>query len=438
MRLLVFLLVTTGMGFCLLSGCITATDTYTRLPPGLWRGVLSLDEFRIPVNDKDTVVLLTEQFKEGELPFQFEVHYTDAEKFYVVIHNGQERIRCDSIQYGRDRSMARDTMNLFFPEYQSYIHADIRGGVLQGEWIVTTKKDYRIPFYAHAGRNYRFSPLNKQPAGDLTGTWATIFGVETDNPEKAIGEFHQDGNRLTGTFRTETGDYRFLEGTIQGNKFWLSAFDGAHAFLFSGSLRGDSIQGEFRSGTQFRTLFSSWRDPAFQLKSPDSITTHTNAPFSILLTDENGNRVRYPKPDMAGKVQIYSIAGTWCPNCKDELLFLRDFFRENPRLLPKTDVIVCAFERGNDTTRIRQQLKKYRDYLHLPFAMCYAGKADKNEAGKVFPMLNQVSAFPTMVVVDSKGLVRKVHTGFDGPATSHFAGFRKEFTTLMNSLYPND
>lgn len=66
-----------------LAGCVTAGSTFTRVAPGMWRGVLELEKFQIPVHDKDTVILLTEQFKPGELPFNFEVTYVDEERFYI-------------------------------------------------------------------------------------------------------------------------------------------------------------------------------------------------------------------------------------------------------------------------------------------------------------------------------------------------------------------
>lgn len=182
----------------LFSNCVSTDNAYTRVAPGIWRGVLELDKFNVPVHDKDTIYTLKEQFREGELPFNFEVKYVDDENFYVEIINGSERIRCDSIRYGRDRSAARDTFNVYFPEYASYIHAGVRGGVMQGEWVVTTKSNYRIPFYAHAGRDYRFTSLNEKPERDLSGEWATLFGIDGDEPEHAIGEFRQNGNHLEG------------------------------------------------------------------------------------------------------------------------------------------------------------------------------------------------------------------------------------------------
>lgn len=416
--------------------CITTNTAYTRVAPGIWRGVLELEKFSVPVRDKDTIFTLTEQFREGEIPFLFEVKYIDDEQFYIEIHNGPERIRCDSIQYGRDRSQARDTFNVFFPEYATYLHIEVRGGAMQGEWVVTTKDNYRIPFYAHAGRNYRFTTLNQKPAADLSGQWAALFGIEEDKPQKAIGEFRQTGNHLEGTFRTETGDYRFLEGTVQGRKFWLSAFDGAHAFLFSGSIQPDgSLQGEFRSGTHYRTLWKAWRDATFQLSHPDSLTTLKAGATRIAFdfTTPEGKRLVFPGPEFEGKIKVFTIMGTWCPNCLDEARFLADFMKKNPDVAAQMRVVGFAFERVKPEA-VNAHLLTYKQRLGLPFEVVYAGKADKKAAEEVFPALSHVMAFPTMMVLDKQNRVRNIHTGFDGPATSKYADFQEKFAALMRQL----
>ncbi|MEO6758870.1 MAG: TlpA disulfide reductase family protein [Saprospiraceae bacterium] len=419
-----------------LSGCLTANSSYTRVAPGIWRGVLVLEKFRVPVRTKDTVMMLSDQFQEGELPFNFEVKYLDVERFYVEIINGLERIRCDSIRYGRDRTQARDTMNIYFPEYQSYLHADIRGGVMQGEWVVTSKENYRIPFYANSGRDYRFTPLNVPPVASLTGEWAAMFGIETPTPEKAIAEFKQTDNHLEGTFRTETGDYRYLEGTVQGRKFWLSCFDGAHAFLFSGSVRGDSLNGEFRSGTHFRTLWTAWRDPNFQLGNADSLTQLKSKAEGVAFSLKNpeGQAVTFPGPDFDGKIKIFTIMGTWCPNCRDEQNFLTEYLKNNPTIAQDLAIVGFSFERGKDTTQINAHLRAYQQEMGIPFEIVYAGAATTAEAERVFPNLSKVMAFPTMIIVDKNNRVRRIHTGFDGPATSKYGAFKQEFEALITEL----
>lgn len=420
----------------LFTSCITTDNAYTRVAPGIWRGVLELEKYNVPVRDKDTIFTLKEQFREGELPFNFEVIYLDEERFYIEIINGTERIRCDSIQYGRDRSQARDTFNLFFPEFASYIHVGVRGGVMQGEWVVTTKENYRIPFYAHAGRDFRFTTLNEKPVADLSGEWATQFGLDRDEPTKAIGEFQQQGNHLAGTFRTETGDYRFLEGTVQGRKFWLSCFDGSHAYLFSGNIQPDgSLQGEFRSGTHYRTLWGARRDPDFRLGHPDSLSVLKPgaAPISFTANTIEGQELRFPGPAFDGKIKIFTLMGTWCLNCLDEQRFLVEFLEKNPALARQVAIVAFAFER-HPPEKAAAHLLGYKQKLGIPFELVYAGKADKKVAEALFPALNQVIAFPTMLILDKQNRVRRIHTGFDGPATSQYAPFKTSFENLIQTL----
>ncbi len=50
-------------------------------------------------------------------------------------------------------------------------------------------------------------------------------------------------------------------------------------------------------------------------------------------------------------------------------------------------------------------------------------------------MLDRVYAFPTMIVIDRKGQVRKIHTGFTGPATGeHYTEFVAEFKGTLDQL----
>ncbi|MFN0216099.1 MAG: TlpA family protein disulfide reductase [Saprospiraceae bacterium] len=417
--------------------CVSTDSSYTRVAPGMWRGILELEKFQMPVGEKDSVMILYDQFKPGELPFNFEVKYIDDTRFYLEIINGTERIRLDSIQYGRDRTQARDTMNVWFPEYATYLHAEIRGGVMQGEWVVTTKDNYRIPFYAHAGRGYRFTNMTEKPLADMTGNWAAMFGIEKESKEqeKAIGEFRQNGNHLEGTFRTETGDYRFLEGTVQGRKFWLSCFDGAHAFLFSGSIQGDSLQGEFRSGHKFQTLWTGWKDTSFELGPADSLTQfNPNAKVSFSVKNPAGQDIAFPSSQFDNKVKIFTVMGTWCPNCRDEQIFLRDFLVKNPDLAQNISIISFAFERIKDPARANEHLMEYKKKMGIPFEIVYAGKADKASAASFFPALDKVMAYPTMIILDKQNRIRHVHTGFDGPASSRYAQFKNDFTKLIEEM----
>jgi len=51
------------------------------------------------------------------------------------------------------------------------------------------------------------------------------------------------------------------------------------------------------------------------------------------------------------------------------------------------------------------------------------------------PQLNGIASFPTTIFIDKKGNVRKVHSGFSGPATGKFyEEFKTEFNALIDEL----
>ena len=51
------------------------------------------------------------------------------------------------------------------------------------------------------------------------------------------------------------------------------------------------------------------------------------------------------------------------------------------------------------------------------------------------PMLSKVISYPTTIYLDRKGKVRKIHTGFNGPATGEkYLSFQKEFNAFMETL----
>jgi 7-cyano-7-deazaguanine synthase in queuosine biosynthesis len=64
----------------------------------------------------------------------------------------------------------------------------------------------------------------------------------------------------------------------------------------------------------------------------------------------------------------------------------------------------------------------------------WAGSYNKKEASKVLPMLNGITAFPTLLILDENNRVFKIHTGFNGPATSHYESFKKDFEVSIEKL----
>lgn len=78
---------------------------------------------------------------------------------------------------------------------------------------------------------------------------------------------------------------------------------------------------------------------------------------------------------------------------------------------------------------------KDRVGIKYPILLAQTGTNSKTKAGEKLPMLNHVLSYPTTIFIDKEGQVRKIHTGFNGPATGEkYKAFQKEFNDFVNLL----
>ena len=321
--------------------------------------------------------------------------------------------------------------------FNSRIDAVLEGGVLVGTLTLVKRggKKQVMPFRAvrAEGLQHRISPV---PGPDMTGRWDVTFREDDGASTKAIGEFVQKEQTVTGTFLTPTGDYRYLKGTISGGQFALSCFDGAHAFLFKGKLDDTGvINGDFWSGTQWHESWTAVRDETITLPDPESLTYLREGfdSFHFGFASTSGTLVSSTDERFVGKVVVVTLAGSWCPNCHDEAAFLSDLY--NAHQDRGLEAVGLMFEHYRDFATASLQIERFREKHRIQYPLLVAGYSDKGEAGRALPMLNHVMSFPTMIILDRKGDVRRIHTGFSGPGTGeHYEAFKREFTEFIETL----
>ncbi len=418
----------------LLVACISIPEKYTALPPGEWRASLK-------IYDAEAEIIAAEEQSESskeylDLPFNFKVVYDTPDSFHLEFRNAEETIIVDDIHFGLDRKTAFDTITIEFPTYDTYFKGILDEGIIEGHWFVNYKENYSIPFIAYHGQNHRFTTV-KTEADDFSGRWDITFDYDTEDPYKAIGLFNQDGNYLDGTVMTETGDYRFLEGEVQANKMKLSVFDGAHAFYFEAKNTGDkSITGVFKSGKHYTSNWIATRNDDIELGNPFELTKVIDPQYNwqksftnLAGEEESLASEAWKKAD----IKIVNIIGSWCPNCKDETRFLKQYLADNQ----DKDIYMTSvcFERyKDDLDRNLKQINSYKSKLDIPWRMLYGGYASKKLASEQFPFLNKIISYPTMMIIDKEDKIRYIHTGFNGPATPHFDGFVKKFEGIINEI----
>lgn len=151
--------------------------------------------------------------------------------------------------------------------------------------------------------------------------------------------------------------------------------------------------------------------------------------------DTDGNMVSLTDERFKNKVVIVQIMGTWCPNCLDETKFYTDYYNNNKS--KDLEFISLAFEYAPNKEKAFKAINRLKQKIEVPYPILLAqyGSSDKKEAQEKLPMLNHVLSYPTTVFIDKKGTVRKIHTGFNGPATGNeYIKFVAEFDGFVKQL----
>ncbi|MDO6596934.1 TlpA disulfide reductase family protein [Oceanihabitans sp. 2_MG-2023] len=359
------------------------------------------------------------------LPFNFKV--IDAS--HLQIFNAEEIIEVDEITY------KQDSVFIKAPVFEGYLAAKLQGDKLTGSFIKPNLNRV-VPFTAEK-QETRFNVLN-EPASMVTGNWEAIFSPE-DEAEKYIakGVFSQKGNKVTGTFLTTTGDYRYLEGVVDGNMMKLSTFDGAHAFLFTAKVTDSTMIGTFYSGKHWEEPFEAIKNETYELPDANGLTFLKEGYNKIAFSfpDAKGNMISLENERFKNKVVLVQIMGTWCPNCLDESKYFSTYYKNNKD--KGLEIVALAFEYVKTEAAGFKNIQRLQERIAIeyPILLAQTGTSSKAKAQEKLPMLNHVLSYPTTIFIDKKGKVRKIHTGFNGPATGEkFTAFKKEFEGFVNML----
>jgi thiol-disulfide isomerase/thioredoxin len=367
----------------------------------------------------------------GDLPFGLELKQQDSHPVGYLI-NGEERLLLSEVK------IAGSHLEIPMPGYGNVLKADAVGNELQGEIFLVkpNDKNQHVPLHGTLGDTYRFFGQPARDNADVSGRWAMKLIDDSGAPEAVVGEFSQSHDVVSGTILTATGDHRYLAGQVKGDELYLSTFDGAHVFLYKAKIAADgSLDGDWWSGLAFHEKWIGKRDAAAQLPDAYGVTAMRTGVknFEFAFPDLSGKIVSSKDPQFRGKVLIVALAGSWCPNCHDEAAFLAPLYKDYRG--KGLEIVSLQFEHFGDFERAAAATQRFRQHYGIEYTTLIAGVSDKDEAAKKLPMLKSFVAFPTTVFIDRKGNVRKIHTGYTGPATGdHYVQFVNEVKTTLDQL----
>lgn len=401
------LLLTITIGLLLVS---CAPQNGSKLPDGVWRGELA-------VQDKWA-------------PFIIDVKTVDNDSLLVTLVNGDERVELPGA------FVRNDSVTIPIVAYDAFIRAQINDNNLEGRFIKNyIENDEGVPFRAQFNKTDRFQPVSAITDTKIDGKWDIYFVSEQGDSTRNVGIFKTNNNSVTGSVLTNSGDLRFLEGIYTENGVQLSAFGGLSPYLIEISFRdSDNFEGQFYTTRGITKLIGVRNDQA-SLEDPYTLTNLNPGyeSLSFALPTIDGDIISINDDRYKNKVVIVSILGSWCPNCLDEMEYLSPWYKENKNR--GVEIIGLAFERKDDLEYAKGTLSRLIERYDVDYEILFAGQVGEKAVKKVLPEIDKLSSYPTTFFIDKKGKVRKIHTGFTGPATGLFyEEFKKDFNSLIDNL----
>jgi len=380
-----------------------------------------------PLGDYRAVV----QVDGGDLPFGLELAREDGDVVAYLV-NGPERVRA------REVRLDGDTLAIQMPGYQQRIDATWHDGRFEGTLrLLRPRAVYRdLRFVAMPGQDWRFFPKPDAAPVDFSGRWALTYSAEDGKQSKAIAELRQEGHVVTGTVLRPNGDDRYIAGEARGDTLFLSRFDGGTAYLYLARLRADGVlSGDQWTGGGSHDTFSGRRDMAATLDDPAarSALKEGEDRLSFSFPDVDGGLYPYPDERHSGKVVLVTVGGSWCPNCHDEAVFLKELLAS--RRDRGLEVIQLMFERTADFASQAEAARDFIAKFAIDYPVLIAGTTSDDDVLKKLPQVSAFKAYPTLFAIDRKGIVRAVHTGYLGPAAGEFHERQdRELTALVDAL----
>ncbi len=400
---------------------LTLIVSACRQPPqfnGLWHGVIFLSE------------------QEGdEMPFKIELK-KEGDQVSGALVNGDERIPSTG------GSWDGKNLKLRFDFYDGELTAKLIRQEMIGEFTRQWQQQTltrRLKFWREAKN---FNPPDHS-GKNVSGEWLLHVG-EGDKQKVWRASFRQNGSDVTGTIIPVSGDWGVMTGNFYEGRLMLARFDGINARTFRAVLRDDgSLEGAVDFGlpgsrtrkVTAEKVGAAAGDAKNAVPDPTTMTKLKNPaePFRFSCADINGKTVSSTDAQFKNKVVIASITGSWCPNCHDEVKFLNELYDQYHA--QGLEVVLLGFEYTGEVQRDREQLRIFEKRHGVKYPVLLCGSTAEGEIEQKLPQLTGFGAYPTTIFTGRDGLVKRIHAGFEGPATGErHTRLKAEMEELVKAL----
>ena len=367
---------------------------------------------------------------ETDIPFRFEIatRGADAQGFFF---EGDRKIGSTS------GSFADGVLKLEYDFLNTTLELKANGDQLIGAY-----RSNRPNARPQDVRMRRFAPI---PSGSenppqVNGTWEMRRVAEEVTAPRDTRTWQvflrQSGAEVAGSILRVDGDTGTLVGGWRGGKLVLSHFAGERPNLFEAEPNSDGTFAVTLNGNAHYLVVRSSEARAKGIPEPPDPSRYTSVkdpttPLQFAFPEVmTGKTISNTDPQFRGKVVIFAIGGSWCPNCHDEAPFLAELYRDyHARGL---EIVGVMFENDPDPKVHRPRVQSFIKRYNLQYPMLYAGTTSPTPTSKTIaealPQIVNFGAYPTSIYLGRDGRVRSVHAGFASPATG------EEHTRLKQEL----
>jgi len=394
--------------------CLTACNRKPADAFGVWRGFIK--------NPSGEAVAFTLEVKK------------EGNQLVGSLVNGDERTTSTG------GSLEGNSLKLDFDFYDAHLTAQINGrelsGVFERQW---QKKTLRRELSAtRGGMIEASSPFSEK--GGIAGEWILRVG---EPPKFWRAAFRQQGSKVRGTIIPVSGDWGELTGSFENGQLVLNRFDGINSRVFKAGLTADGKLDGFVDLGLFdpkRKVIAERLDEQNKasvsaLPNPSNYTRMSNSdePLRFNFPDLEGRPVASTDERFKNKVVVVSITGSWCPNCHEESPLLQEYYEKYRK--QGLEVVGLGFEYTGISERDRKQLKIFARRHGITYPMLLAGSTENGEIERKLPQLVNFGAYPTTIFIGRDGLVKRIHTGFEGKATGErHTKLKSEYEKLIKEL----
>jgi thiol-disulfide isomerase/thioredoxin len=348
-----------------------------------------------------------------QIPFQFFLDLnTGAPACYFM--NGTEHTSIPEILFHGD------SLSFIFSEYGAAMHGIWNGREWRGKYFRYRADTSWNEFVAAPEDTVNDHNRAAISTGvPLEGAYQVYILSAKGIDSTTTANFKMRHDSIFGTLIAPDGDYGLLTGIQAGSRATLARFTGWQAFLLELERQGTNWNGSLfaRSGKPMKFTLV----PKTFLASESKLSGMTGMkrpgqPFTFFGITSTGRIVSSGDTSFKNKALLIDIMGTWCHNCLDAAPLLQQLYTEFGK--DGLEVIGLAFEISDNTALAEKNLTLFQKRFGLTYPLLFCGSTNEaNVQIKLHSQLNNFGGYPTTIFVDKKGVVKKIHVGFNGPGT---------------------